>query len=60
MTKNSYKVIYNFLSTEEINALLKYWNSISETKHIKTNNWDTKNKIISYLYKVSLRPCNSN
>lgn len=44
-----YKVIYDFLSHQEIEDLLSYWNTISEIKSLRTNNWDTTSPIISHI-----------
>lgn len=44
-----YKVIYDFLSHEEIDSLLSYWNNIQRIELIRYNEWDTSDPKISHI-----------
>ena len=47
MHNSSYLVKYNFLTVDEVDSLLDYWNSISEVSILSNNSWDMDRKVIN-------------
>lgn len=47
MNNLPYIVVFNFLSDQEIDQLIQYWNTIRTVEVLEDNNWDTGSKKIN-------------